>query len=88
MSLARASLGRQLGQMPPTRHPETHFGTVVSVQTGPPKTITVTLNGGSTNLTVRYLASYTPTVGDHCLLLLLGSDNRAHQSWLAIDALA
>ncbi len=39
--------------------------TVQSVQTGPPHSLTVQVEGSSVNVPgVRYLASYSPTVGD------------------------
>jgi exosome complex RNA-binding protein Rrp4 len=40
------------------------WGTVTAINTGPPKTVTVTVNGTRSSTVCRYLSSYTPTVGD------------------------
>lgn len=86
---ARHGLARQIGTLQANRAPEFHQGVVQSLQAGPPKTLTAQINGSSNNTpNIRYLASYTPVAGDHVLLLLLGSDSRARQSWLAVGALA
>ena len=69
---------------------EVHFGVVQSVQsTTSPKSLTAKVDGGSTNVpSIVYLTNYSPAVGDTVVLLLLGSDDRTRQSWLAIGALA
>ena len=41
---------------------------VTAVNPGPPKTVTLSLDGGD-SVNVRYLASYTPAVGDIAVVL-------------------
>ncbi|HUO38929.1 MAG TPA: hypothetical protein VMU34_14340 [Mycobacterium sp.] len=51
------------------------WGVVSSPVSGPPKTVTLTLFGGSTGITgVRYLSSYTATGGDTVAALAVGPD--------------
>lgn len=40
------------------------WGKVTAVNTGPPKTITVHVNGSSTTIECRYNAGYSPSVND------------------------
>lgn len=82
-------LARQLGALQTVRAAEVHIGVVQSVQTGPPKTVTVAISGSPNNTpNIRYMAGYTPAVNDVVVLLLLGSDSRARQSWVALGPLA
>lgn len=49
-----------------------HQGVVQTVDAG--NTVTIKVDGGSTNISnIRYLASYTPTVGD--TVEIIGHDN-------------
>ena len=70
--------GSRLASTLATRKPERFAlrqGVVNAVVTGPPKTVTVTLSGGSTQLTgLRYLAAYTPAVNDVVWLAQNGTD--------------
>lgn len=56
-------------------------GSVVSIQTGPPLTITVSVGGDSANPIAKIvpLSSYGPSVNDVCYLLLVDDVH-----WLAI----
>lgn len=61
------------------------WGTVTAVNTGPPKTVTVNMNGGPT-IAVRYSAAYgshTPAIGD----VVFGRSDGAGD-WWAQDRLA
>ena len=40
------------------------WGVVTGVNTGPPKTVTCTINGTTSVVSCRYLAAYSPTVSD------------------------
>ena len=40
------------------------WGRVTAINTGPPKTVTCTVNGTRSSVAARYLAWYTPTIGD------------------------
>lgn len=53
-----------------------YWGTIVSAQTGPPLSLTLTIGGSAVNVAgVRYLASYaSPTAADVVLLAKLGDD--------------
>lgn len=83
------ALARQLGALQTSRAAEVEIGVVQAVETGPPKTVTVTIGGSAHNTPgVRYGSWYTPTVGDTVVLLVLGSDSRARQSWVCIGTLA
>jgi hypothetical protein len=59
------TLARDLTRKPAIAPLENVWGTVVSVQTGPPKSLTVNLNGSSVNVVgVRYDSLYTFAPGD------------------------
>lgn len=89
MRPARLGLVQQLGTLTPGRVPEIHIGVVQSVQAGPPKTVTITVDGGATQIAnVRYLGSYTPAAGDNIVAVLLGDDGRTHKMWLVAGTLA
>ena len=75
--MSSRELGRELthGMRPQPGNALIQWGVVVSIQTGPPHTLTITLGGSATNIAkVSYLASYTPTNGDVIALLVVGSD--------------
>lgn len=55
-------LARQLAAPPITF--EGFWGQVTAVNAGPPKTVTVTVNGSTGTHSARYDSAYTPTVGD------------------------
>ena len=51
------------------------WGVVSSIQTGPPQSLTLTLAGSSTTVAgIRYLSSYSPTVGDTVVCSKYGTD--------------
>jgi hypothetical protein len=52
------------------------WGIVDSIQTGPPKTLTLYIQGDTTNAVagVEFLGSYTPTVGDQVMCSKYGRD--------------
>lgn len=53
-----------------------HWATVLSVQTGPPKTLTLKLDGSAVAIAgYRYHLAYaTPTAGDYVLVDQVGTD--------------
>jgi len=62
------------------------WGKVTVVNAGPPKTVTVAVNGSSTTISVRYSASYgaqTPAVGD----VVFGRMDHEGDTWV-VDRLA
>ncbi len=56
--------------------PSLYWGTIVSVQTGPPKSLTITIGGSAVNVAgVRYSDSIaTPTAGDVVRIERTGDD--------------
>jgi hypothetical protein len=51
------------------------WGVIAAVSAGPPKTVSVNVSGSTTATTgIRYLASYTPTVGDVVVMVANGPD--------------
>ena len=62
---------------PITNAPKLDFpwGVVASVEAGPPQSLTLYLSGAPTTIAgVRYLASYSPTVGDTVSCRKVGTD--------------
>jgi hypothetical protein len=51
------------------------WGAVVSIQAGPPQTLTLTLAGSPTPIPgVKYMANYSPNIGDTVIIWSVGTD--------------
>jgi exosome complex RNA-binding protein Rrp4 len=68
----RGAIIAQIKQLPV---PQAVHGVVTNHTTGPPSSLTVTLQGTSTEISgIRYFDSYTPTIGDTVVGHKVGTD--------------
>lgn len=70
------------------RATELHFAQVATAPSGTPSKITAYVDSARVAQPMRYLASYTPSVGDIIIVLLVGTDHRLGSQYVAIGKLA
>jgi hypothetical protein len=70
----RATTRKLATALQPVETVDIIWGVVTSVNTGPPKTVTVQLLSSSTTVNARYAKGYTPTVDDNVMCVYKGKD--------------